>query len=245
MSFAFINQLYEQVAHVEDLEKRSDPSDNRRLRHTHKVLSKLVTNEAKLLEVGPGNGFISGAIKDLISRYNLDFFALDISAQFLKKTRAKSGGKATIITSNISETNFHIHEKFDFILCQEVIEHLTAPFVALVNMNACLKSDGYLIITIPNTFRLRYIWQLILCQPTRILDTHIAEISPIGLLKLVSMAGFEPISLAFKNTKWHWLPNPLTMFLSSEIFLVATKISGPELPWKELTSQIMQSWNEF
>ena len=44
----------------------------------------------------------------------------------------------------------HWHDKFDYIICGDVIEHLVNPWNALKNMRSMLKSDGHLLASIPN-----------------------------------------------------------------------------------------------
>ena len=44
----------------------------------------------------------------------------------------------------------HWKNKFDYILCFDVIEHLIDPWAALENMHAMLKPNGHLIASIPN-----------------------------------------------------------------------------------------------
>ncbi len=48
-------------------------------------------------------------------------------------------------------------QQFDFIICSEVLEHLSAPTEMLKCMTQCLKDDGICIITIPNGYSLKEI----------------------------------------------------------------------------------------
>jgi SAM-dependent methyltransferase len=45
---------------------------------------------------------------------------------------------------------------FDIIVSTEVLEHLKAPFIALIEMVCLLKEGGLLVLTIPNYWNLRY-----------------------------------------------------------------------------------------
>jgi 2-polyprenyl-3-methyl-5-hydroxy-6-metoxy-1,4-benzoquinol methylase len=42
------------------------------------------------------------------------------------------------------------HEKYDFVLCTEVLEHLLHPEIALNNIMNMLEENGKALITVPN-----------------------------------------------------------------------------------------------
>lgn len=46
------------------------------------------------------------------------------------------------------------HESFDVILCSEILEHTTNPFIVIENLRKSLKPDGMLYISTPFNFRL-------------------------------------------------------------------------------------------
>lgn len=48
-------------------------------------------------------------------------------------------------------------QQFDFIICSEVLEHLSEPIIMLKLIIQCLKDDGVCIITIPNGYSLKEI----------------------------------------------------------------------------------------
>lgn len=52
-------------------------------------------------------------------------------------------------------------EKFDYIICGDVIEHLREPWAALRNIREMLKSDGHLIASIPNIAHISIIRDLL------------------------------------------------------------------------------------
>ena len=52
----------------------------------------------------------------------------------------------------VGEDNFGLSEKFDVIICSEVLEHLPEPSKLINLMLYVLKDDGILIITIPNGY---------------------------------------------------------------------------------------------
>ena len=239
MPYKYIDLLYEKVAQLEDLSCGPVKSDIRRRLFTKAKLRKILKPKAKLLEIGPGSGFITTGIIQELKEFNVKYSALDLSSSFLLKTHSKSLVKGKFYQGDICDLKFLIGEKFDFILLQEVLEHLPSPFQAMVNINKLLKQNGVLILTTPNTYKAYSQLELMYKKPRVYSNTHIAEFSPIGLLKLITMSGLEPIEVDFYNTRFKFLPNFIKQFFSSEICIVAQKVSTPRKQWEILTKTIL------
>lgn len=67
-------------------------------------------------------------------------------------------------------------EKFDMIICSEVLEHLCNDKTMLVALLSILRDGGFLIITLPNVLRLKssQLFRLAL-RPQRVYTTHFRE----------------------------------------------------------------------
>ena len=89
------------------------------------------------------------------------------------------------------------HEKFDYIILGDVIEHLREPWQTMKNLAAILKPGGHVIVSVPNVmhfsvFRmmLKGRWQY---EEAGILDrTHLRFFTRTEIIALLEAAGLEP-----------------------------------------------------
>ncbi|MCK5017721.1 MAG: methyltransferase [Candidatus Peribacteraceae bacterium] len=82
----------------------------------------------RILEIGPGLGHIAADICNSLTNYHYTF--LDISRDFINNLRKKfKGGKYSFIVGDFLKEK--INEKFDLIVCNEVL----ADFPTIVNMS--------------------------------------------------------------------------------------------------------------
>jgi SAM-dependent methyltransferase len=94
-----------------------------------------------VLEVGSFN--VNGNCKNIILSKGLRYLGIDIQ-----------DGPDVDLICNITDDIEHIerklnHEKFDLIICMNVLEHLYEPIKALTNMRHLLRGKGYLMIVTP------------------------------------------------------------------------------------------------
>lgn len=108
-----------------------------------KVIKKIPPG-SKVLDVGCANGFFS---KELL-KYNCEVYGIEVSSKMAnnaKKVLTK------VIVGNIEEMkNPFKNEKFDAILCMDVLEHLFDPGAVLGHLKRKLTKSGVLIVTLPN-----------------------------------------------------------------------------------------------
>lgn len=95
------------------------------------------SSNLKMLNVGGGVGQVTEIFKEI----GLDVVNVDLHAE--------NSIDSYKVDLNIDDLPFESN-KFDFILCQEVIEHLENPWKLLRDVNRVLKNNGYLILTTPN-----------------------------------------------------------------------------------------------
>ncbi len=90
-------------------------------------------------------------------------------------------------------------QKYDFIICADILEHLKDPWAVLKRMRGCLAPGGTLIISLPNVAH----WSmrlLLLCGRFRysesgILDKdHLRFFTYASARALISQAGLKPIA---------------------------------------------------
>ena len=238
----YIEELYEKVGEVEQLAEKPVQVNADRLQATIRTLTLVTEVEPEIsefLEIGPASGFITEGIDTFLrDRQGSYLDVMDVSDSFLANVRDKCYTIREYIPHDItSETSAHL-ASYDFIFFQEVLEHLTSPFTALVNIFRLLKEKGFLYLTIPNSMH----WSLLAKRygtfKGSMLDTHISELSPIGMIKLASMAGFDVMKVDFYATR---LP-VLRQFSSGQVAFLLRKSATPEERWKTLTSDIVTKW---
>lgn len=110
-----------------------------------KKITRYIKNKnAKILEVGPGNGNLLSAMK--LKGYE-NLYGIDFKDNAFKDLE-KKGIKTAL--SNIEEGN-PFNEKFDVVIMNNVIEHFLNPFNVLRNLKKSLSKDGKIILITPNS----------------------------------------------------------------------------------------------
>tara|TARA_A100001011_G_C14209363_1_gene799205 strand:+ start:254 stop:775 length:522 start_codon:yes stop_codon:yes gene_type:complete len=92
-------------------------------------------NDKDILEIGSGSQKRNQSMKKLFQNAN-SFLQTDINKEY---------GHHYLDITNIS----NIHKKFDLVLCTNVLEHIFEIELAISNLTALVKQDGYLIISMP------------------------------------------------------------------------------------------------
>jgi len=101
----------------------------------------------RILDVGCGNGNISIPLASL----GFEVTGVDVDSKSINKARMKNKFyNAQFVTQNIYQ--FNTNNKFDIVICSEIIEHLSNPLLFLYNIRKFLKRNGLLICTIPNGY---------------------------------------------------------------------------------------------
>jgi 2-polyprenyl-3-methyl-5-hydroxy-6-metoxy-1,4-benzoquinol methylase len=101
--------------------------------------------ETSILDAGCGTGHCLKMLQDKYGCKHLS--GSDFSEQALQISR-KICPQANLYRMDLMKDN--LPATFDLILCQQVLEHLTKPELALHHLEKMLRPDGRLIITIPD-----------------------------------------------------------------------------------------------
>lgn len=245
MAYEFIKNLYGAVGAYEDLGSIANRAAWRRRDYTRQILRQLIQPSCNVLEIGPASGFITEVVCETVGEQKGRVSVLDFSPSFLESTKAKQLSIHESLVGDISASEFQLDRRYDIVLLQEVVEHLVSPFIALVNAAELLAPGGRLVLTAPNTFHFLYQWSIRdvwYGAKRQIPDTHISELSPVGLVKALTMAGFSVEELSFYNTRFSWLPKPFPAWLSSEVAIVARKESSAANSWLRLQEEIVAYW---
>lgn len=103
------------------------------------LLNSLKTHNNRLLNLGGGSGQVTSILKEI----GFDVVNVDIELEKIdsRNIRYNLNSNETLELNNIL---------FDFVLCQEVIEHIENPWRLFRLMNKVLKVGGRLLLTTPN-----------------------------------------------------------------------------------------------
>jgi ubiquinone/menaquinone biosynthesis C-methylase UbiE len=110
-----------------------------------KEVSSHLKDNANVLEVAPGPGYLSIELSKM-GNYNIT--GMDISADFVEicKTNAKHENvNVTFVQGNVSAMPFE-DNTFDFIVCSAAFKNFKEPIVAVKEMYRVLNNNGIVLI---------------------------------------------------------------------------------------------------
>ncbi|MBP1650977.1 MAG: class SAM-dependent methyltransferase [Bacteroidetes bacterium] len=121
-------------------------ADRKRLDFISDSLKGKVKADARVLDVGCGNGVISRHLGKL----GFNVLGIDVSEQTIARARALNTLPNVWFDVISAEKLVAQGDTFDAIICSEVLEHLQDPSSLLKVLYQSLKQDGVLIVTVPN-----------------------------------------------------------------------------------------------
>lgn len=160
-----------------------------------RFLAELVTPKTTCLDVGCGDGAVSGV---WLSQHAGSYIGVDISSRAVEAAR-ELGLDARVIGD---ATNLPFDdETFDLIVCIEVLEHLFEPQLATAEMGRVLRPGGTLVAQVPNVVHWwhRAVFAVkgrfvpfgdALSEPWR--DPHIRFFTFTSLQAMLRQQGFQP-----------------------------------------------------
>jgi ubiquinone/menaquinone biosynthesis C-methylase UbiE len=107
------------------------------------VLSRLTENQ-DVLEIGTGAGVFARELQPRCGSY----IGVEFDSEACISARQKCGGKAEIIQADARQLPFK-NDRFTFIVCLEVLEHLGDWRSGIKNIHRCLNNEGMAIISVP------------------------------------------------------------------------------------------------
>lgn len=194
-----------------------DVEDLKRLDFIVHSVQALDKPNARILDVGCGNGNISLALGSL----GFNVLGVDIDQTSIDKARAAN--PFDNVTFQLLDANaFRMKDEFDAIVCSEVLEHLNEPGELLQSIYSILKKDGIFIATVPNGYGPR---ELLITKPMQWL--HKKKLDRF-ILKLKKTLGY--------SNHTHQSSNPdLThvQFFRADTFLeMVQNVGFKPLRWK-------------
>lgn len=136
-----------------------------------------VEKKSRVLEIGCSIGGFASILREEGFK---EVYASDISKFCIKY--AKKLNPSVHFSSFDAEKEIPIKGKFDYIFGFEVVEHISNPDKAIVNMYKKLKKDGYLVLSTPPRYR-RFIET----------PTHVSVKNDNEWKKILKKAGFRKI----------------------------------------------------
>jgi 2-polyprenyl-3-methyl-5-hydroxy-6-metoxy-1,4-benzoquinol methylase len=121
-------------------------ADRKRVDFIAKVLSQSLPSNARILDVGCGNGVISRHLGKL--GYNV--LGIDVSEKTIEMAKAATTLPNVQFMKKSAEELVASGEKYDAVICSEVLEHLQDPGALLSVLSQSLAENGKLIVTVPN-----------------------------------------------------------------------------------------------
>lgn len=146
-------------------------------------------NKRKVLDIGCG----VGAIDFFLANKGFNVTGIDISHQAIKSAQATAknvglSNKTKFFQGDLGKMSFN-EEKFNVIICSEVLEHLQEDFAMLVKIKQLLSTNGILIVTVPSVNAPLYRWGLARTFDKRV--GHLRRYSVEQISRLVENVGFK------------------------------------------------------
>jgi ubiquinone/menaquinone biosynthesis C-methylase UbiE len=156
------------------------------------IVSKLPQGGA-ILDVGCGVGDNLRSIE----RNDLKLFGIEYASASVEFAKSSVSGKAVLFQGSATKLPFR-SEKFDLVLCIEVLEHIEDQHKALHEIRRVLKADGKLVLSVPyrHWFPVYYTHM-----------GHYRHYTRSGLVQLLNSAGFSNIGFLPNHPKWSRLAN--------------------------------------
>lgn len=153
-----------------------------------------------VLDVGCGGGGLGKLIK---KKYKAEVHGIDINPNAADKARTHYD---SVTSGNIEQDKIIFEARyFDFIICADVLEHLSDPWGALRKLKNYLKNDGHLAASIPNIRNADVLIQLLDgsfdYQEYGVLDdTHLRFFTYRSSIRLFERCGFKVENIIRKIT---------------------------------------------
>jgi 2-polyprenyl-3-methyl-5-hydroxy-6-metoxy-1,4-benzoquinol methylase len=241
----------------------TDIEDFKRLDFIVKSITDLHKPDAKILDIGCGNGNVSLALGFL--GYQVTGGDIDpVSIEIAKSRNTYKNVNFIILNADFLNTT----NTYDAVVCSEVLEHLDEPGHLVKTIHKVLKADGILIATVPNGYGPR---ELFITRPMQYFNrkgidkpitvfkkllgyssktlqssnedlTHIQFFSVNSFERLILSAGFKLVD--FKNADFleRTFPFSLLTRRSKSLQMLDCRLAD-YLP-RRLTSGFYTSWTK-
>jgi ubiquinone/menaquinone biosynthesis C-methylase UbiE len=137
-------------------------TDEKRLKFIAQTLENSILTGAEVLDIGCGNGVISRRLGEM----GFNVLGVDVSEKAI--ARANSLNKSSNVRFEVKSAEQLVADgqKYEAIICSEVLEHLHQPENLLKVLRKILAERGVLIVTVPNGQGAR---ELFVTKPVQVL----------------------------------------------------------------------------
>lgn len=173
-----------------------------RWENLRKLVKRYVIGEC-VLDAGCGTGHMTLGLCN--EGYKVT--AIDCSEKltfFTKKILKKNNQKADVYTMNLLEVNSLGENRYDTILCLDVLEHIEDDQLALSNLAYTLKNEANLIISVPAL-------GILYGQRDREIG-HYRRYNKVDLIRLIENSGLDITEIRF----WNFL-GLIPVFISEKV----------------------------
>ena len=194
---------------------------------THNIFKKLITANikkgSKILDLGCASGAIG---KILGQDYRV--YGVEYSSKYFKQARKNCYKLYQIDLNNFSQLNKIKEKDFDMLIFADVLEHLVAPDLLLSTLLKKLKSNGYLLISLPNVaqlpYRIKHLFGNFDYQKCGVMDqSHLHFYSLKSAQKLIKESHLKIISTHGAGTLYSFFPFFPKLICSQFVFLCQKK----------------------
>jgi len=159
-------------------------ADIKRVEFIYKTLQTNIPANGRVLDVGCGNGVISR----FIGQQGYNVTGIDISEETIQQARSLTSLPNIQFSVQDAEQLVADNQTFDAIICSEVLEHLHQPQNLVNTLYKLLKSDGCLIVTVPNGNGPR---ETFVTKPVQKLQKDQGSLFSKFVFKIKSMLGYR------------------------------------------------------
>ncbi len=156
-----------------------------------------------VLDMGCFNGFFVKKLEEL--GYNS--YGVDFNNKAIEYGISEYGLKDRISTMDLKELTAE-KKTYDVITAFEVLEHVASPRDFLNSLNPLIKSNGFIIVSVPNN---NMLWRPPLDYPPH----HLSRFNPRALAILLENTGFKPVTIIEQMSVQYLIRNYFGTFFRS------------------------------
>lgn len=154
---------------------------------------RLVGTDKRVLELGCSVGTQSRVLRQDL---NCDVTGIEINPAAADQAKSYC---SKVIVGNLDELDFNSvlsQEKFDVVLCADVLEHLYNPTMLLSKVKPLIDENGYLVASLPNIVHAAVIFEMLrgkfnYSQKGLLDNSHIRFFTRTTIIDSFSAAGFK------------------------------------------------------
>ncbi len=189
--------------------------------NSHTQLIQYIPQQSKVLELGCATGYMSAYLTNKLA---CQVTGVEIDSKACVKAKAHC---QKVICANVEEKDWLVQlkdQKFDIVLCADIIEHLRDPLAFLKRIKSFLKPTGFLVASLPNgahaALRLELLAGQFQYEETGLLDrTHLHLFTYQSLYQVLPKAGYQIEELSYT---FHDLADEVIQAYCEKVHLNAT-----------------------